>query len=250
MCDEQGMKKLIGLLLVAAACGGGGGGNNDGMDPDGNPNSEAVPMMVTITGIASSRDIGGTAPEPGVTVAAFATSDENTALATATTDAAGAFTLTITTTGTAINGFLKATKSGFTTSYLYPPAPITGNLMMVPMNMLTTGNFMTLATLAQVTRTPGTGVIGVLVVSGPELTSTPVGGATITTSPASMPYRYNGSSGLPSGSATATQPDGLAYAFNAPVGAITVSAAKSGSTFKTTMLKSHADALIQTLVTP
>jgi hypothetical protein len=47
-----------------------------------------------------------------------------------------------------------------------------------------------------------------------------------------------------------TQADGLAYAFNAPVGAITVTASKSGSTFKPTMLTIHADALTQTLVTP
>ena len=244
MCDEQGMKKLIALLFVAAACGGGGG------DDDGNVDAPVAPTTVTITGVASSRGLGGATPEAGVAIAAYATSDENTALAMATTDAAGAFTLTINTGGTAINGFLKATKSGFTTSYLYPPAPITGNLMMVPMNMLSTQNFGTLSTLAQANQMNGKGVIGVLVVSGPELTSTPVAGATITTSPASMPYRYNGGSGLPNTTSTATQADGLAYAFNAPVGPITVTAAASGSTFKPTMLTIHADALTQTLVTP
>ena len=243
------MKKLICLLFVAAACGG-GGGNNDGTNADGNPGGEAVPNTLTISGVASSRGIGGSTPEAGVVIAAYATSDENTVLAMATTDAAGAYTLTLTTTGAPITGFLKATKSGFTTSYLYPPAPITGNLAMVPMNMLTTGNFGTLSTLAQANQMDGKGVIGVLVVSGPELTSTPVAGATITTSPASTPYRYNGGSGLPNTTSTSTQADGLSYAFNAPVGAITVNASKSGSTFKATMLTVHADALTQTLVTP
>lgn len=238
------MKKLL-CLLALAACGG-GGGNSDGMTAD----APIAPMMVTISGTATSRGIGGSTPESGVTVAAYANADENTPLAMATTDASGNFTLAITTTGTAIAGHLKATKTGFTTSYLYPPTAISGDLMMVPMNMLTTGNFMNLHSIAQVSRTPGTGVIGMLVVSGAEVTSTPVAGATISTSPASTPYRYNGNNGLPSSSATATQADGLAYAFNAPAGAISASASKSGSTFKPTMLKVHADALIQTIITP
>lgn len=238
------MKKLI-CLLVFAACGGGGSDSDSTM-----PDTAIAPMTVTISGTASSRSSNGTAPEAGVTIAAYANTDENTPLAMAMTDASGNFTLTITTTGTAINGHLKATKSGFTTSYLYPPTAISGDLMMVPMNMLTTQNYMFLHTIAQVSKTPGTGVIGMLVVSGPEVTSTPVAGATISSSPASMPYRYNGTNGLPSSSATATQADGLAYAFNAPAGAITVNASKSGSTFKPTMLKVHADALIQTIITP
>jgi len=239
------MKNSLPCLLMLAACGGGGGGNNnDGMTPD------TTPTTFTISGTATSRGATGSAPEAGVTIAAYANSDENTALAMATTDASGTFSLTITSSGSALNGFLKATKSGFTTSYLYPPRPVTSDLAMVPMNMLTTNNFMFLHTIAQVSRTPNTGVIGMLVLSGAELTSAPVAGATISSSPASMPYRYNGSNGLPNSSATSTTADGLAYAFNAPVGAITVSAAKSGSTFQPTMLNVHADALTQTIITP
>jgi hypothetical protein len=236
------MKKLLCLLFVAA-CGGGG---NDKPDVD----APVAPGTVTISGTASSRGLGGATPEAGVTIAAFSTTDENTPLATSTTDAAGAFTLTITTTGTAINGFLKATKSGFTTSYLYPPTAITGDLMMVPMNMLTTGNFGTLSTLAQANQQTGKGVVAMLVLSGPELTSMAVAGATISTSPASMPYRYNGGTGLPNTTAAVTAADGIAYAFNAPTGAMTVTASKSGTTFKPTMLSVHADALTQTIVTP
>ena len=241
------MKKLLlGCLLVVAACGGGGGGNsNDAPSID----APGMPMTFTISGTATSRGLGGATPEAGVTIAAYTNVDENTALATATTDASGNFSLMITSTG-ALSGFLKATKNGFATSYLYPPRPVSMDLAMVPMNMLTTSNFGTLSTLAQANQMAGKGVIGMLVLSGAELTSTPVAGATISSSPASSPYRYNGGSGLPSSSATSTQADGLAYAFNAPVGAITVSAAKSGSTFQPTMLNVHADALTQTIITP
>lgn len=236
------MKKLL-CLIVLAACGGGGGSDDGMMTPD-----TPVGGTVMISGTASSRGLGGATPEQGATIAAYSTSDENTALATTMTDASGNFTLMIPTTGAAINGFLKATKNGFVTSYLYPPSPITGDLAMVPMNMLTTSNYGTLYSLAQVGQMSGKGTIGVLVVGGAELTSPPVGGATITTSPGSGAYKYNGGSGLPSGSATMTNTDGLSYAMNAPVGAITVTASKSGSTFKTTSLSVHADSLTQTLV--
>jgi hypothetical protein len=95
----------------------------------------------------------------------------------------------------------------------------------------------------------GKAVVGVLVVSGAELTSPPVMGATIETSPSSPTYRYS-TNGLPTPAATSTAADGIGFAFNAPPGAMTVSATKSGSTFKTTSLKAHADALTQTIVTP
>jgi hypothetical protein len=49
---------------------------------------------------------------------------------------------------------------------------------------------------------------------------------------------------------TATNTDGLAYALNAPAGAISVTATKTGSTFKATSLKIRTDALTQTIVTP
>lgn len=229
---------------MLVACGG-GGNNNDVTMPDA-----PVPSTFTISGTATSRSSNGSNPEAGVTIEAYAKADENTPIATATTDAAGNFSLTITSSGDALDGFLKGTKNGFTTSYLYPPRPVGGDLAMVPMNMLTTNNFDLLYTIAQVTPTPGTSVIGMIVLSGSELSSMPVAGATITTSPASNPYRYNGNLGLPSSSAMTTAADGLAYAFNAPAGAITANATKTGSTFQPTMLKAHADALTQTIVTP
>ncbi len=243
------MKTHLVCLAALAACGGGGGNNNDGPGGDGSIDT-VVPTMITISGTASSRGLGGTTPVDGAMIAAFASSDEANPVATATTDAQGNFSLTITTSGAALDGFLKATKSGMKTSYLYPPAPVSADLAMVPMNMLTTGNYDTLSTLAQGNQQPTNGLIAMLVLSGPDLTSTPVAGATISSSPASNPYRYNGGTGLPSSQSTSTQADGIGYAFNAPVGAITVSAMKTGSTFKPTALKSHADALTQTIITP
>lgn len=241
------MHKLLGCLFVLAACGGGDDGGGD--DGPGMIDAPTASAMITISGTASSRGLGGTTPEAGVVVAAYASSDEATPLAMSTTDASGNYTMTITTNGTAIDGFLKATKSGFVDSYLYPPGPIVADLAMVPMNMLTTSNYGTLYAVAQTSQTAGLGTLGALVVSAAALTSPPVMGATIQTSPASAAYRYSGSNGLPTATAS-TAADGIGFAFNVPVGALTVSASKSGSTFKTTSLKIHADAITQTIIIP
>lgn len=235
---------LLGSLLVFAACGG-GGGSDDGTMADAPP----AASMITISGVASARNVSGSAPEAGVLVEAYAKSNESTPLAMATTDAAGVFTLTVSTNGVALDGFLKATKSGFVASYLYPPAAISADLAMVPMNMLSTSLYGTLYTVAQTSQMSGKGVVGVLVVSGAELTSPPVMGATVETSPASPTYRYN-TNGLPTPAATTTAADGIGFGFNATPGAMTVTATKSGSTFKTTSIKAYADALTQTIVTP
>jgi hypothetical protein len=121
---------------------------------------------------------------------------------------------------------------------------------MIPMNMVTPTTFDALSTFAGGNQMPGKGVVAALVVSGPDVTSTPVAGAAISTSPASTAYRYNGTNGLPSATPTMTAADGIGYAFNAPVGAMMVTASKSGSTFQATTLTVHADALTQTIVTP
>jgi len=238
------MKNLLGCLLVLAACGG-GGDSNDGVQIDA---PVVAPTMVTLSGVASSRGLGGATPEAGVTIAAYSTADENTPLAMATTDAAGVFTLTITTTGTAINGYLQATKNGFITSYLYPPSPIAANLAMIPMNMIATNLWDTFSNLATGGQLPANGLVAMIVVGGTELTSPPVAGATISSTPAASPYRYNNANGLPNKDPVATAADGIGYAFNTPVGAVMVTAAKSGSTFKTTTVKARAMTLTQTLV--
>lgn len=246
------MRNILVCLLVAVGCGG-GGSNGDGNNPDGNNGTadaavDAPPaaVMLTISGTTVERTSGGSSPEPDVMVAAYRSSDENTALATTMSDAQGNFSLTISTNGEGIVGFLKATKAGIVTTYLYPPRPVTADLAMVPLNLVSESTFNLLKGFGS--QQDGNGLIALIVLSGTEFTSTPVAGATIATTPASTQYRYN-NNGLPT-STTATADDGIAYAFNAPPGAITVTATKTGSTFQPTMLKSHADALTQTLVMP
>jgi hypothetical protein len=248
------MKRLISCLVFVVACGG-GGGSNDNPGGDGNPGSEPstggepVPQMITLSGTATARGIGGATPVNGATVAAYRNSDENTPIGMATTGADGTFSITITTTGGApLEGFLKATANGHVVSYLYPPGPVGSDLAMIPMNMLETGTYGTLYTLAGVGEMQGRSIVAMIVVGGTMLSSPPVQGATIAVNPAAT-YRYtNPQTGFPSAT-TSTHTDGIGFALNAMPGAITASAMKAGSTFKPTSLKAHAGALVQTLVT-
>lgn len=253
------MKKLISCLFVVAACGGGGGkndGNNDGNTDAPNDSmmidAPPAPLMITLSGTAVERTLGGTQPVNGAAIEAYADADENTALATTTSNAQGQFSLTIMTTGTAVSGFLKATKTGLATSYLYPPTAISADLAMIPMNMVSTGNLGTLYNISGgINEDPAKGTLALIVLSTSDPMSTPVQGATISSTPASEGYRYNtgGTPNLPNGT-TATAADGIGYGLNAPVGALSVTANKTGSTFKATMLKVRANSLTQTLVTP
>lgn len=207
--------------------------------------------MISISGTASSIGVGGSAPEAGVLVEAFDNANETTPVASATTDASGNYTITVTTNGKALDGFLKATRgTDFVDTYLYPPFALATDFNGASMNLVSQGTFDTLSTLCQGNQDPAKGVIALLVTLDPTMASAmAVGGATVSTSPDATKYCYNGNNGLPASSATMTQPDGIAYAFNV-TGNATVSAAKSGLTFKSHAVNARAAALTTTLVIP
>jgi hypothetical protein len=69
----------------------------------------------------------------------------------------------------------------------------------------------------------------------------------IASTPAAPTYCYNGTNGLPSSTATETQPDGVGYMFNV-TGQVSVTATKSGSTFKSHTVNARAGALTTTLI--
>lgn len=229
---------LLAALAVTAACGG-----SDGA-PMNTADAPPAAQTVNISGTATSRDASGGSPLAGVTIGAYANTDESTPVAMATTDASGNYTLTITTNGTALDGYLKATISGYLDTYLYPPAPITADFAGASINMVTQNTFDLLSnTLCRANQTSSNGAIAVEVVDGAGMT---VQGATVASSPAASKYCYN-SGGFPSANATATDTDGVAYMFNV-TGEATVSAMKSGSTFKSHPVKARAGALTTTLI--
>ena len=231
------------IAIVLAACGGksGGGGGGGG----GGADAPTVPATITVSGTATQQSTTSGSPAPGVLVAAYKNSDESTALAMATTDANGNYSLTITTTGQPLDGFLKATKSGNADTYLYPPAPLTADFTDASVNELDTSLYDTIAqTIGR--GQPGQGMIALEV---QDAAANLIAGAMVTSNPAAAHTGYTGSIGLPDTSATMTTTDGRAYLFGLAPGAITVMATMTGATFKTTSLSIHADAFTTTVIT-
>jgi len=182
-----------------------------------------------------------------VTMQAFASSNESTALGMATSAADGKYSITVMTNGAPLDGFLKASKSGYVDVYMYPASPFITNEMDAGVNMMTPSNKDFLNSLASGGQTAGKGLIGLQV---RDAAGNPVEGATISSTPASGAYRYNNTSGLPSGNATATSTDGVAFMFNVPSGPITVTATKAGMSFKAHVVTARADKMTTTSVTP
>ncbi len=243
------------VWIFVAACGGGGGSNPSG-DPDASDNVDAkefldapamVPAMISIGGATTEQGLGGTSVVSGVTMAIYKGTDENTPLATATSDAQGKFTLNVPTGGMQVDGFLKATKSGYVDNYLYPASPFIANETQADVNMLTPSNKDFLNNLAGGNQMAGKGMIGLQI---RDASGQPVAGATVSSMPASGGYRYTNSSGLPSSSVTSTSADGVAFMFNVPSGPITVSASKSGMTFKAHVVIARPDKFTTTSIVP
>ena len=244
------MKTTLALLVLATACGGGGSNGNTDAAVDGSPDDKVftdAPMildttMITVSGTATASTQNSDTPLAGVVVAFFKSSDETHAVAMMTTDATGAYTLTVPTGGVVVDGFIEATISGYATNYIYPTAALAAD-WKADVNMVTTTNFGLLGAITG--QSSSKGFITANVLDG---TGTNVTGATISSSPAST-YKYTASGGIPSGT-TATGSDGVGYYINAPVGEMTISAAKTGMTFKSVTLKSHANALTVTNIAP
>ena len=235
--------------------GGGGGGTADAAPsgPDAKQFRDGQPtmtVMVTVSGTAEEIAASGSTPLAGVTIEAFRNADEATPLGMTTTDAQGNYSLTVATNGEAIDGFLKASKTGYKLTYLYPPYPLMMDFNMASVFMVTQDTFDTLHTVASAPMMEGKGVVALIVTDG----AMPVGGATISSTPAATPTaRYNAMVGnltLPSSMATSTHTDGIGYLFNLPPGQVTVSAAKTGMTFSSHGVKAWADDLTTTVVVP
>jgi len=226
--------------LGLVACGGGG---DDDVTPDA---PISAPQTIMISGAAQEISAGGADPSEGVLIEAFSNTDEATVITTATTNASGNYTLIVETDGSALDGFLKATKSGLLVTYLYPPEPLAADFDGASINMVSqqTFNFLS-SVLCSATQDSSKGTIAALVYDASDV---PVAGATISTSPAASSVCYNGTNDLPDGDATATAADGVGYLFNV-TGDVTISATASPMP-RSHSVKARAGALTTTLLRP
>ena len=239
------------ICLVSAACSGGGGGENNGIDaplPDAKVFMDAPPVVsgqYTLSGKTTERGLGGETAVAQVVIELYSNANESTPMKMTTTNAAGEYSMTVMSNGP-IDGYIKATKSGYIDIFMYPAKPIDANLTDSNINMITPGNKDFLNSLAGGNQMAGMGLIGVRV---QDAAGNAIAGATISSTPASGAYKYTGSNGLPSSSATSTSADGVAFMFNAqPTGQVSVTASKSGVNFKPHMVKAPADKMTLTVI--
>lgn len=228
-------------FLILAACGANTGGTGD--DDDTMADAAVTPTMLKLTGTATEQGQGGSTPLADATISVYKASDEATALATAMTDSAGNWTITLTTDGKPQDVFAKATKANYVDAYAYPPAPLTKDTT-VDINTMTTSTFNLLLTFSGASSSKG--VITMVVL---DANDAPVQGATVSSMPASGAYRYMDANGYPQ-SSTATNTDGLSFFFDVPPGNVTVSATKANMTFKSHALNARAGKFTTTAIKP
>lgn len=237
------MKSLAFVLAVTlAACGSDSKTSGGG---DASIDTPTAPAMVTFSGNVSSKG-GQSMALSGVTLGAYM-EGASTPVATATSDAQGNFTMTIPTNGVALQGYVKATFSGYMDSYLYPPTPVAADQTGVTVFMVTSDTLNLLSmTLCHDQQQTTKGVIATEVL---DASMAKVAGATVASQPAAMSDCYN-SGGFPSSSVHVTDTDGIGYLLNVPAGTVTVSAMKSGLTFMSHQLNARAGALTLTIIQP
>ena len=237
--------RILPFALTAAAlaaCGGDSSGPTAGFECLGQALPTTAPPLVNVTGQVKKSPLAQT-PLAGAYVFAFRTGDTTT-LAADTTNTPGFYSLSITSGGTPVNGYVRVTDSAHITTYAYPAVPLAGD---APENvlMITSQEFSFLAAAAGVTPAAGNGFIGMIV---KNCAGTPIAGATVTSSPAGT-VRYN-AGGAPSSTATSTASDGVAYIANVTAGNVTVQATASGHTLRQHIVNARADVITLTEIQP
>ncbi|MEO8845880.1 MAG: hypothetical protein ABI704_30190, partial [Kofleriaceae bacterium] len=236
----QGAMKILAcalLLTSVVGCGDDGGMTTPA---DAAP---VVPAHIMISGTAQSKGISS-APLAGVAISAYSNTDENTAVATATTDQSGNYTLDVTTNGKALDGYIKASIASYLDTYLYAPAPLAADYAGASMNLVTENTLETLSSLCHHGITNAMGVVGLEVI---DKAGAVVAGAMVTGTPAPAAYCYDGTSGLPDSTVMMTNADGLGYMLDLS-GSVTVTASKSGMTFGSHVINVRIGSLTTTLV--
>jgi len=267
--------------LALAACGSNSSGDDASTPdshtgspdahtgPDATPGPDAMPSAyacvgqafptnapdpLTIMGVTKEINQSGQVVLGAVTVAAFDASDNS--LASQTSDATtGAYTLSVASGGTPINGYLHGTKTGGTTpykdTYVYADAPLAVNQPYVPVLMVSNLTWAFLPALSHGAMQPaGSGFLGVLVV---DCDGAPVAGATVTADSGTVRYVSGSGIGDPAGNppVTATDASGIALIFDVTPGdTVHVSGSGGGHTFLQHAIKVRADVVTTTVVAP
>ena len=169
-----------------------------------------------------------------------------TSLASTLSDSGGNFVLNAATGGVPIDGFARASKDSYLTSWLYLPDPLSMSFTNVPVVMIASSNVGLLELLLGVSVDDSKGVVALRIA---DCAGDPIAGATVSTSPAGTDIAYT-SGGLPSTMAAATDADGVAIVFNVPPGDVEVQASYGGTALHAHTVVSHAGDVTQTIIHP
>lgn len=218
---------LLGTLAAAACSKSSTAPNNTGYECIGQAYPTTAPASITVSGTVADFING---PLSGATVYAFKTGTAS-AIDSATTSASGTFTMSVSTGGVPLDGYLKASKSGYIDTYAYPSAPLPGDAT-ISVPVVTSGEFAVLAAQASATPVAGKGSIGILAVN---CTGAAVSGATVTASSGTSPYDHG---------------QGDFFVFNAAPGNVDVGATFQTHTFHGHTVVAVADAVTITIIAP
>jgi len=231
----------LGLLIAVAACGD-SSGPAPGFECLGAPIPTTAPATIVVSGQIRQNAFSPTALG-GAIITAFRIGATDS-LAVDTSNTPGFYSLSITTGGTPVNGYLRVTHSGFVDTYAYPSRPLFADLSTKVL-MPTSNELALLSAAVGVNTGAGNGFIGVIV---KDCDGTAIAGATVSTNPAGT-VRYNSGS-TPSPSATSTSSDGIAYVFNVTAGNVTVMANASGNVLRQHVVNARADVVTLTEIQP
>jgi hypothetical protein len=181
----------------------------------GDPLPEVAAATVTISGSAFTVGQSGMSAVEGATIEGFKVieDDADELLDSDTSSASGAYSLTAATDEEPLDAYVRATHASYLDTYLYPPVPVTEDLTGGAIIMLDAG---TPGLLGFLLGYSGDNALGFGIAVVLDCDGQGVHGAVVTTDPPSGNVGYN-LGGLPDGSATATDADGVAYLQSVPV---------------------------------
>lgn len=198
----------------------------------GQPDPTTAADPITLSGTTRTLSMSGAMTVDAVDVGIFKTGTAN-AVDTQTSDANGNFTSgNITTGGVPFNGYIKGAKTGYRTSYLYPPTPAVASLTMVPVILFTDALLGQLAQFAQVTQDDTAN--GLLFLTVTDCSNMPIQGATLSIQQGGQSVGTEFDLG-----ALAQQAAGVIVVFNVPDGATDITGSYGGMNFPVHTVVAH-----------
>ena len=236
-------RSFLGLAIAVfiAACGSDSSGPGAGFECLGAALPTTAPSTIILGGQILQNALAPTALAGAEVIASKTGTDT---LAADTSDTPGFYSLSISTGGTPVDGFLFVSKSGYITTYAYPSRPLAAN-DTTNVLVITASEFTLLGNAVGVTHTAGDGSIGIVV---RDCDGNPLTGATVASSPPGV-IKYN-AAGAPSSSATSTSADGVAYILNVAAGSVTVMGTANGHTLRQHIVNARADVITLTELQP